>query len=206
MTTLFRSPSTSRCPRTLLPQGRPQGSPSQNLLKRTCSHIHHNTSPRKTSSSCAARRKPCFECVLQQDAPRRCLVRTPGTLAPPTLLTLFPAPTCSCSHLFLFVGHTSPILCAAFSPTGNLLATGSGDCNARLWDLSTETPSHVLSGHKGWVLCVEWEAMERKLATGGHDGHVRAGCSAAAYPNKLITSTRRSGCGIPKPASRWAML
>jgi WD40 repeat protein len=70
------------------------------------------------------------------------------------------------------LGHTSPILCASFSPTGSLLATGSGDTNARLWDLGTETPSHVLSGHKGWVLCVEWEAMERKLATGGHDGHV----------------------------------
>jgi ribosome assembly protein 4 len=52
-----------------------------------------------------------------------------------------------------------------------MMVTGSGDTNARLWDLSTETPSHVLSGHKGWVLCVEWEAMERKLATGGHDGH-----------------------------------
>ena len=44
--------------------------------------------------------------------------------------------------------------------------------NARLWDLFTETPSHILSGHKGWVLCVEWEGRERKLATGGHDGHV----------------------------------
>lgn len=76
-------------------------------------------------------------------------------------------------NIYSFPGHTSPILCAAFSPTGNLLATGSGDTNARLWDLYTETPSHVLSGHKGWVLCVEWEAMERKLATGGHDGHVR---------------------------------
>lgn len=70
-------------------------------------------------------------------------------------------------------GHASPILCASFSPTGNLLATGAGDCNARLWDLFTETPSHTLSGHKGWVLCVEWEGMERRLATGGHDGHVR---------------------------------
>jgi ribosome assembly protein 4 len=70
-------------------------------------------------------------------------------------------------------GHSSPILCAAFSPTGDVLATGSGDTNARLWDLGTEMPSHVLSGHKGWVLCVEWEARERTLATGGHDGHVR---------------------------------
>lgn len=77
------------------------------------------------------------------------------------------------SQSFHDAGHSSPILCASFSPTGDFLATGSGDCNARLWNLSTETPSHVLTGHKGWVLCVEWEAMERKLATGGHDGHVR---------------------------------
>jgi len=53
-----------------------------------------------------------------------------------------------------------------------MLATGSGDANARLWDLNTETPSHTLTGHTGWVLCVEWEGMERKLATGGHDKQV----------------------------------
>ncbi|KAF9001939.1 WD-repeat protein [Cyathus striatus] len=89
--------------------------------------------------------------------------------SPQNVFKVRPATRCSST----LSGHTSPILCAAFSPTGNLLATGSGDTNARLWDLNTETPSHVLSGHVGWVLCVEWEAMERKLATGGHDGHVR---------------------------------
>jgi len=73
----------------------------------------------------------------------------------------------------LCLGHSSPILCASFSPTGEYLATGSGDCTARLWDLNTELPSHTLVGHKGWVLCVEWEAMGRKVATGGHDGQVR---------------------------------
>jgi len=52
----------------------------------------------------------------------------------------------------------------------------------RLWDLNTETPSHVLSGHKGWVLCVEWEAMERKLASGGHDGHVGLFLDASSDP------------------------
>ena len=30
----------------------------------------------------------------------------------------------------------------------------------------------TLSGHKGWVLCVEWDAREKVLATGGHDGQV----------------------------------
>lgn len=71
-----------------------------------------------------------------------------------------------------------------------MMATGSGDTNARLWDLFTETPSHVLSGHKGWVLCVEWEAMERKLATGGHDGHVS--CRVCHYldsPGRVSNSS-----------------
>ncbi|KAI0048778.1 ribosome assembly protein [Auriscalpium vulgare] len=89
--------------------------------------------------------------------------------SPQSIFRVRPATRCSST----LSGHTSPILCASFSPTGSLLATGSGDANARLWDLQTETPSHTLSGHKGWVLCVEWEALERKLATGGHDNHVR---------------------------------
>jgi ribosome assembly protein 4 len=89
--------------------------------------------------------------------------------SPQAVFKVRPATRCSST----LSGHSSPILCASFSPTGSLLATGSGDCNARLWNLLTETPSHVLSGHKGWVLCVEWDGMERKLATGGHDGHVR---------------------------------
>ncbi|KAG8741004.1 hypothetical protein FRC10_003463 [Ceratobasidium sp. 414] len=89
--------------------------------------------------------------------------------SPQAVFRVRPATRCSST----LSGHASAILCAAFSPTGNLLATGSGDNNARLWNLDTETPSHTLSGHKGWVLCVEWEPTERKLATGGHDGQGR---------------------------------
>lgn len=89
--------------------------------------------------------------------------------APQAVFRVRPATRCSST----LSGHFSPILCTSFSPTGNLLATGSGDNTARLWDLNTETPSHTLTGHRGWVLCVEWEARERILATGGHDGEVR---------------------------------
>lgn len=53
------------------------------------------------------------------------------------------------------------------------MATGAGDACVRLWDLSTETPSHTLAGHRGWVLAVEWEGRGRTLASGGHDGQVR---------------------------------
>lgn len=70
-------------------------------------------------------------------------------------------------------GHSAPILCAAFSPTGRLLATGSGDHTCRLWDLSTEMPKDRLVGHTGWLLCIEWDGCERLLATGSMDATVR---------------------------------
>ncbi len=69
-------------------------------------------------------------------------------------------------------GHTSPILCSVFSPTGTLLLTGSGDHTARLWDLDAELPLHSLTGHRNWVLCAEWEGRERKIATGDMNGEV----------------------------------
>lgn len=53
-----------------------------------------------------------------------------------------------------------------------MLCTGSGDNTARLWDLDTETPKFTLSGHTGWLLCVEWDGMERIVATGSMDNTV----------------------------------
>lgn len=73
--------------------------------------------------------------------------------------------------------------------------------NVRLWDLNTETPSHVLSGHVGWVLCLEWEAMERKLASGGHDGRVRAFRFILLLFSMLIQI--RSGSGTQPLAKPW---
>ncbi|SCV71944.1 BQ2448_4638 [Microbotryum intermedium] len=70
-------------------------------------------------------------------------------------------------------GHASPILCASFSPTGRILATGSGDNTCRLWNLDTETPQSTLKGHTGWLLCVEWDGLERTVATGSMDNSVR---------------------------------
>lgn len=71
-------------------------------------------------------------------------------------------------------GHGQAILCAQFSPaTSSLLATGSGDHTARLWDTDTGTPKHTLKGHTGWVLGVAWAPDGSRLATCSMDGTVR---------------------------------
>ena len=54
-----------------------------------------------------------------------------------------------------------------------MLATGSGDNTCRIWDLDTETPKYTLKGHTGWLLCVEWDGLERIVATGSMDNTVR---------------------------------
>ncbi|KAI1811639.1 soluble quino protein glucose/sorbosone dehydrogenase [Poronia punctata] len=70
-------------------------------------------------------------------------------------------------------GHGQPILTAQFSPkTGSILATGSGDCTARIWNTETGTPKHTLQ-HSGWVLVCSFDPSGTYLATGSMDKMVR---------------------------------
>lgn len=71
-------------------------------------------------------------------------------------------------------GHGQPILCAQFSPaTSGLLATGSGDQTARIWDTVTGTPKFTLKGHTGAVIVVSWSPDGELLATCSMDQTAR---------------------------------
>ena len=71
-------------------------------------------------------------------------------------------------------GHGEAILTTAFSPEGaSRVATGSGDCTARIWDCDTGTPVHTLKGHTSWVLVTAWSPDGKFLATGSMDNTVR---------------------------------
>jgi len=66
-------------------------------------------------------------------------------------------------------------LCSQFSlDSPNVLATGSKDGSARVWDLRNErAPIHVLSVHKDEVVQVQWSPhFEHVLATAGRDRRV----------------------------------
>mmetsp|Transcript_9676 Transcript_9676/g.18434 ORF Transcript_9676/g.18434 Transcript_9676/m.18434 type:complete len:502 (+) Transcript_9676:3-1508(+) len=70
-------------------------------------------------------------------------------------------------------GHTEAILHVSFSPDGQQLVSGSGDCTVRTWDVWTATPSRTLRGHKNWVLAVSFSPDGTKIASGSMDGEIR---------------------------------
>jgi WD40 repeat protein len=72
-----------------------------------------------------------------------------------------------------FLGHGAEIERVAYSPDGKLLATGSEDGTAVLWDVAAGKEKFVLKGHAGPVLDVAFNKDGTRLATAGSDKTVR---------------------------------
>ena len=69
--------------------------------------------------------------------------------------------------------HGADVFSLAFDPEGELLATGSGDNTARLWNAHTGEPVGALMKHGGPVRSVTFDHRDRFLATGSLDGTAR---------------------------------
>ncbi|XP_044470021.1 WD40 repeat-containing protein HOS15 isoform X1 [Mangifera indica] len=94
------------------------------------------------------------------------------------------------SDVTILEGHTSEVCACAWSPTGSLLASGSGDSTARIWAISDGTSRSggqngplnvlVLKHVKGRnnekskdVTTLDWNGEGTLLATGSYDGQAR---------------------------------
>ncbi|WP_433685398.1 caspase, EACC1-associated type [Nocardia sp. CA-119907] len=74
----------------------------------------------------------------------------------------------------VLTGHTGKVYSVAFNPAGTLLATGSSDKTARLWDVtSRQLVGQPLTGHTGDVESVAFNPAGTLLATGSYDQTVR---------------------------------
>jgi WD40 repeat protein len=63
-------------------------------------------------------------------------------------------------------GHTDAVYALAVSPDGSVVATGSQDRTARLWDAKTGKLLHVLGGHGLYVESVDFSPDGERVATG----------------------------------------
>src|SRR5690349_1454546 len=61
-------------------------------------------------------------------------------------------------------GHTGWIGAVAFSPNGDVLASGSADKSIRLWDRETGNLRATLSGHEDYVCAVAFDPKGAMLA------------------------------------------
>lgn len=85
---------------------------------------------------------------------------------PQAVFRVRPVTRCSCT----LDGHSEAVLIVCFSPDSRVLATGGGDKEIRIWDISTSTPSAVLTGHCGWVQVLSWSPNGKYLVSGSKDG------------------------------------
>jgi COMPASS component SWD3 len=85
----------------------------------------------------------------------------PAQAQPPARI---PAPLRSLS------AHTAPVLAIAFSPKSNLLATGSFDESAVVWDVRRGKALKTLPAHAEAIWTVGWDPEGVMVVTGGADG------------------------------------
>jgi COMPASS component SWD3 len=86
---------------------------------------------------------------------------------PPSLAS---TPGANPQALRTLAGHTAPVLAVSFCPRANLLATGSYDESAIIWDLRRGKAQRTLPAHAEAIWSVGWDSEGALVITGSADG------------------------------------
>ena len=70
-------------------------------------------------------------------------------------------------------GYITCVVCAAWSPDGQTLASTSVDVTVELWNIKDCTPAKILYGHSHFVMSVAWSPDGQTLASGSHDKTIK---------------------------------
>ena len=126
--------------------------------------------------------------------------------SPTTRETYWSAPDFSIQKLgddntapFKLMGHVARTQAMAISADGKWLASASGDCTMRLWDLERNQWREVLTGHEGRVDSLSFSPQTSMLASGSFDGTARLWDYAAS--DELALSTEMC---VPQDCNTYA--
>jgi WD40 repeat protein len=83
-------------------------------------------------------------------------------------------------------GHNSGVAAVAFSPSGQMLFSGSSDTTVKLWWVDDGSLFQTLRGHAITVSGIAFSPDERHFATSGFDGAVRVRVLSQCEPELLL--------------------
>jgi WD40 repeat protein len=89
---------------------------------------------------------------------------------------------------WLLRGHTAQVSSVVFSPAGSHIATASGDCTARLWNLHGQQV-RVLTGHEQPLHDVVFSRDGSQIATASADGTTRIWSTGGRHLLTLVGHT-----------------
>ncbi len=79
--------------------------------------------------------------------------------------------------IYIYRGHSSPVIAVAWSPNSPSIASASHDSSVQVWDLPNSPDvapqSKILQGHSADVRTISWSPDGMRLASGGKDGIVQ---------------------------------
>lgn len=85
----------------------------------------------------------------------------------PTRVTPLRSPSWSC--LYTLTGHRNAVTSITFSPTEDILASGSQDQTIEIWQLERGKRWYTLTGHGNWVTSIAISPDGQILASGSRD-------------------------------------
>jgi WD40 repeat protein len=99
--------------------------------------------------------------------------------------------TMICNHQNTIKAHAKSVWTVKFTPDGQLLVSGSSDCDIRLWSIESSKRATLAAhfvAHDSWVRSVCWSSGSEMLITASTDGII----SLWSTPKRFHASSARS--------------